>query len=312
MSEPVSVVICTYTDARWRLFEAAVASVEAQSAPAHEIIIVIDHNPELHARAQQTWPDHVVIENAHGRGLSGARNSGVERASGTVIAFLDDDAAAEPDWLARLCAPFGDPMVAAVGGGVVPDWSAGAPGWFPNEFLWVVGCSYTGLPAAEGTPIRNPIGANMAFRKDVLDAAGAFREEIGRVGALPVGCEETEVSIRARRLGYEIVYVPSARVHHVVPADRGTWSYFRRRCLSEGRSKAVVARFVGSDEALASERSYATRTLPLGVLRALGDGVRGPQRGAALGRAGAIVAGLTVTTAGYLEGKLRRRSTATI
>jgi hypothetical protein len=69
----------------------------------------------------------------------------------------------------------------------------------PEEFDWVVGCSYRGLPAGEAL-IRNPIGSSMSLRRQAAVEAGGFRPEVGRVGTFPVGCEETELAIRLRRL----------------------------------------------------------------------------------------------------------------
>src|SRR5919202_688038 len=92
----VSVVICAYTEARWDDLVAAVESVQCQTAPPPEIVVVIDHNPGLLARVCRHIPGVVVIENREPRGLSGARNSGLATAQGAVIAFLDDDAVAEP------------------------------------------------------------------------------------------------------------------------------------------------------------------------------------------------------------------------
>ena len=93
-----------------------------------------------------------------------------------------------------------------------------------------------------------------------------------------------------------------AKIWHYVSDGRCTVSYFLSRCYAEGISKARVTASVGSGEGLAVERSYATRTLPLGVVRGLGDLGRGDVAG--LGRALAIIAGLGVTAAGYLRGKV--------
>lgn len=87
-----------------------------------------------------------------------------------------------------------------------------------------------------------------------------------------------------------------------MPPQRLTWRYFRARCFAEGLSKAQVAARVGSERALASERTYARRVLPRGVARGLGDARRGDL--AALGRAAAIIAGLGTTSAGYARGRL--------
>src|SRR5262245_28282171 len=141
MTDTVSVVLCAYTEARWNDLVEAVASVQSQTLPAYEIIVAVDHNTRLAARAQQHMPGVVVVENCESRGLSGTRNSGVAAARGTHVAFLDDDALAAPDWLARLSVAFANPRVAGTGGAIEPLWLGGRPIWFPPEFDWVVGCT---------------------------------------------------------------------------------------------------------------------------------------------------------------------------
>ena len=143
----------------------------------------------------------------------------------------------------------------------------------------------------------------MAFRREVLERVGGFVEGIGRIGRLPFGCEETEVSIRASAAtGGTIMHIPDAAVEHRVSADRATWRYYMRRCWSEGVSKALVSRSVGSGPALASERDYVFRALPSGVWRELTRACRGEPAG--LARLCAICAGLLITIAGYLFGRV--------
>ena len=302
----ISVVICAYTEDRWNDLVEAVASVEAQSLAARETIVVIDHNPEMLERVRRELSGVVAVENSEQRGLSGARNGGIAVAKGEVIAFIDDDALANPDWLERLAEAYRDQRVIGVGGAVDALWLEGRPRAFPEEFDWIVGCTYRGLPEVT-SPVRNPIGANMSFRADVFERVGTFTSGIGRVGTRPVGCEETEFGIRATRGRPEeiVLYEPRARVRHRVPGARGRFRYFRTRCYSEGLSKALVARCAGAGDALASEWTYTLRTLPLGVLRGLGRALRGDIGG--LGRAAAIVAGLAITTVGYGVGVVRSR-----
>jgi hypothetical protein len=127
---------------------------------------------------------------------------------------------------------------------------------------------------------------------------------MGRVGTIPMGCEETDLFIRItqRWPHARIVYEPQARVDHLVPAARLSWSYFRSRCFAEGLSKAMVAGRLGAEDALASERSYVLRVLPLGMARGVADAWRGD--GGALRRSLAIAAGLALTTAGYVQGRI--------
>jgi GT2 family glycosyltransferase len=309
----ITVVICAYTEQRWPQIQGAVNSVLRQEVAADQLVLVIDHNPALLERARATYPKLVVVPNAGPRGLSGARNTGVSSASGEVIAFLDDDAVAEPDWLARMTMHYDDPRVLAVGGSAAPDWVGPRPRWLPSEFDWVVGCSFTGQPSA-ATPVRNLIGCNMSFRRGALDDAGRFDPALGRVGKVPAGCEETELCIRLRQRRPDgvVLYEPAASVRHRVPSDRGTWSYFRSRCFSEGRSKAVVARLVGAGAALSAERDYTRRVLPRGVWRGLLEASARRDLGGLM-RSGAIVAGLLTTAAGYLScrvGMARRGAAA--
>ena len=306
----VTVVVCVYTERRWPQIVRAVGSVLAQDRPAAQVVVVVDHNPALLERVRATFPELTVVASTGPRGLSAARNTGLARAIGEIVAFLDDDAEAEPDWLARLLPHYQDERVLAVGGHAVPAWEEERPRWLPPEFDWVVGCSFTGQPT-EVAPVRNVIGCNMSFRRSVLERTAGFDPALGRVGRTPVGCEETELCIRVRRLEPEgmVLYEPAAQVRHRVTVDRATWRYFRQRCFSEGRSKAVVARLVGSDAGLATERAYTRRTLPAGVRRGLRQ-VRAGDRGGLL-RSGAIVAGLLVTAAGYLSAQALRASQAT-
>lgn len=302
----ISIVICAYTEKRWEDLTAAVTSVLKQTWQPSEIILVIDHNIALYERANQTFTQQCaslkVVENVNMRGLSGARNTGITASTGDIIAFIDEDAMAAPDWLARIAAAYTDPEMMAVGGSIAPQWMTGKPNWFPDEFNWVVGCTYRGMPETRAS-IRNLIGCNMSIRRSVFDAVGGFRSGIGRVGTLPVGCEETELCIRARQQlpDYTIIYDPEIRVYnHRVPASRAKWRYFWSRCYAEGISKALVSQFVGQRDSLASELRYTLRTLPNGVLRGLSDALHGDVSG--LGRSFAIMSGLALTVCGFAVG----------
>ncbi|MFF0792486.1 glycosyltransferase family 2 protein [Streptomyces spiralis] len=312
MSGPgISVVICVYTEDRWEDILAAVSSVRAQSRPALETLLVVDHNPALLERLAGEYKaaeDVRVLANAGPRGLSAGRNTGIAASSGEVIAFLDDDAVAERDWLRRFAEAYADPRVMAVGGRTMPVWASGRrPAWFPEEFDWVVGCTYRGLPPGR-VPVRNVLGGNASFRRTAFGAAGGFATGIGRDGdKRPLGCEETELCIRLTRARPDAVLLIDDRavIHHRVPGARERFRYFRTRTYAEGLSKALVARSVGADKGLESERRYTTRVLPAGVARGLRDALLARPGGA--GRAGAIVAGVLTAAGGYAVGSVRAR-----
>lgn len=301
-----SVIICTYSQDRCQSLLAAVQSVQAQTLRPDQVIVVVDHNEELMRFLVERLPEAVeVVSNDEARGLAGARNAGIHRASGEVVVFLDDDAEADPLWLRTLVGQFGDPSVAGTGGRVVPDWPMAArPQWFPPEFDWVVGCSYRGLPDVVA-PVRNPIGASMAMRRSLFERIGGFDTAMGRMKAVPLGCEETELAIRARHqlVGAEFLYVPDATVTHKVGGERARPRYFFSRCFAEGLSKAALTKRAGSGPALSSERRYLTVTLPRGVRSNLLRACRGELAGVV--RAAMIVVGVCIVAVGFFVGRIR-------
>src|ERR1700749_1859486 len=178
MAEPhsdlgVTVVICCYTERRWEQTCAAVKSVLGQDPEPAQLLLVVDSNPDMAARAQRELTGVTVLENDGPPGLSGARNTGLEAATQPITAFLDDDAEARPGWIAALIEPYDRDNVVATGGGVQRVGPELPPPWMPPEFYWVVGCSYLGLPESV-SEVRNPIGANMSMLTRAAVDAGGF------------------------------------------------------------------------------------------------------------------------------------------
>ena len=296
-----TVVICAYSLGRWDELAESVESVLTQSHPAQELLVVIDHCDVLLTRVRAEFPEIRVIASERGRGTSAARNTGLRHATTPVVAFLDDDAWADPDWLAALAPWYDDPNTMGVGGHIEPRWEGERPSWFPPELLWVVGGTHLGTPTTVA-PVRNFFGSNMSFRREALGAVGGFREEMGRIGRARWTCEETEAAILVSqsRPGSVLLHVPEARVEHQARHMYTTWRYLIQRCWVEGRAKALVSQHVGRTAGLASERTYVTRVLPAGVARGVWDAVRGDVAG--LARSAAIVLGLSVTTVSYVYG----------
>lgn len=299
----MAAVVCCYTMQRWDDTVAAVESLRTQQRALQRIVVVVDHNDELLARCRERWPEGqtgvTVLANEGRQGLSDGRNTGLRATDCDVVAFLDDDAAAEPDWSARLADCYANPALGDVlgaGGYIEPDWPGGAaPTWWPRSFDWVVGCSYVGLPTRR-TTVRNVIGANMSLRRDVALEVGGFNPSMGRVGKTPLGGEETEMYIRAAAAqpGSRVVYEPAARVRHHVTPERATLRYFVSRCYGEGLTKAALSGITRSSAALSSESAYATKVLPLEFARGLVSG--DPRRGLS------VALGLGVTCVGYARG----------
>ena len=301
-----TVIVCAYTVDRWALTERCLEAVLAQDPAPDQVVAVVDHNPDLAGLIAGRFPSIDVVANAGSPGLSSARNTGVDHARGEIVAFVDDDAEPAAGWLAGLAVAFDDPTILVAGGRAIAAWETRQPGWFPDEFLWVVGCSYRGQPSSGD--VRNPLGCNMAFRRSVFDRVGGFDLTVGRVGTLPIGGEETELCLRVRRLipGGRIVLVEGAEVRHVVPASRARFEYFVRRCFYEGLSKAVL-HGLADGRALATEGNYVLGTLTRAVGRRLRRVATLDRPLESIAGIGATVIGATGASVGYVVGRLRWR-----
>lgn len=318
MADSVTVVICAYTMDRWNdLRDGALAASDQlrESGREGRVLVVIDHNDDLLVKARELKGPLVdIVPNTRRKGLSGARNTAIRLVATDVVVFLDDDATPEPGWLDALLAPFDDTDVLITGGAATPEWPSHAnrPVSLPaapdgrGELDWVVGCTYEGQPTTTA-PVRNVMGCNMAFRTQVFETAGLFGEDLGRVGRVPYGCEETELCIRAtqRRPEVKVLFEPRSMVRHRVSQDRLTWGYLWRRSYAEGISKAAVTERTTRQASLSTEMAYTTRILPRGVLRELCSIPRRPLRG--LGGVFAIISALMMTGLGYIIGRIAIR-----
>jgi len=299
----VSVVICAYREDRWLQLKKSVASVEAQTSPPMEIIVCIDHNEELLQKSEEYFGKGrqagavplIVLANKYNGRLGAARNTGAEFASGEVITFLDDDAAAAADWLERLIAPYDDERVGAVGGKPLPVFEVRRPRWFPYEFDWVLGCAYRGLPLTRG-PSKRLIGANMSARRSALQEVGGFHTDHQ---------DDMDMCQRIAYAQYRILYEPLAIVHHSVPAARTTWHYFWRKCYNANKGKVEVFANMQEAASLSAELTFVARALTIGVLVEIRHVIRGDMYGFA--RVGAMIAGIAIAGLGHLSGKLRLR-----
>jgi GT2 family glycosyltransferase len=303
----VSIVIPTHSEQRWNALVRTIASARSQTYAPAEIVVVVDHNPALYRRARRDLAGVTVLENLYAQGVSGNRNTGAFHTSTSLIAFLDDDTVACPEWLEYLVqAVAADPAVVGAGGGIDPAWEGARPTWMPEEFLWAVGGSYAGMPTTTA-PIRNVWSASMIVRRDTFLSVGGFRTGFGKLGNRNRP-EDTELCLRMSALaGGHWMYVPAAVIRHEVPANRSTFGFFLRRCYAEGRGKVAMAGLLDGSQSLGSERDYL-RSLPRAVLRNLVAATRGRGAHYAL-KAGGVLAGVAAAGfGGVVETVAARRS----
>ncbi len=250
----VSVIVSTYTKKRTNDVLKCLESLESQELIPDEILLVLDPDDELVKHYKKACRDYKVkIVKSEGYGLSKARNTGVRMSKGDIIAFIDDDAWADKLWLKSIIKNFEDSDVYGVGGRIVPAFDGKRPKWLPEELDWVVGCTYKGMPENRAE-IRNPIGANMAFRREAFEEIGLFRSEVGRYGNKLLSGEEAEFAMRLKKLkpNVKIIYEPSAIVYHRVPKNKTKLGYVLRRAYYEGFSKALLSK----EYSLKNEANY--------------------------------------------------------
>lgn len=291
----ISVVMACHTEERLAHIEAALASLERQTLRPSAVIVAVDNNERLAEllRAKFEWIT-VVVNDSH-RGASTTRNCGVRVVATEYTAIFDDDEVADPNWLYELTRPLADPGVVGTGGRYQAVWESGEPFWFPEEFGWVVGHSYRGLPTATA-PVRNVWSGNMAMRTETYRKVGGFRTDFGKGATFKhATVEDTDICIRMGIAdGGRWMYVPSAVVDHIVPPSRSSLRYFASRCFAEGRGKALLGRNLGPASAIGTERDYAWKTVGAALAR-LGR----PSR-VALAQCLAITLGLAGALSGYL------------
>ncbi len=262
----IAVVVATCD--RFDALAGCLAALGEQTLPeAAREIVVIDNSQDGVARARfraaRRLPPQTRFVVADRPGLSRARNRGVGETSAEIVAFIDDDARAEPAWLAQLLAGFAAAPEAGVAGGpVAPIWQGEPPAWlgaWHEGFLSLVDRGPVARDLAAGEWLA---GANIAFRRAALLQAGGFDEALGRQPGTLLGNEEIAAVERIRSAGHAIRYLPGARVGHVVPAERLTHGWMRRRIAWQAVSD-LIAEAARSGDGRAPQRSVAALWQPI-------------------------------------------------
>lgn len=236
-------------------FRGAAENVTSQSYDDTEMVVVVDGTDEVRDRVVEDYGDHedVVIHcNDENVGLLESRNTGAELASGDVVAFIDDDAVADKEWVAELVRGYEEQNALAVGGKMVGDWVAGQPSFLPKEFYWLVGVTHRGFADGEGW-VRNTFGSNISFDRETFLELNGFDTEIGgRQGDANLQAGETELCARLdAEYGEQVWYNPDAVVAHKVFEYRTEFWWMVDRAFWQGYSKRAMDTLVpesGRDE----------------------------------------------------------------
>jgi GT2 family glycosyltransferase len=206
----ISVVVCSFNGSR--TIGETLEHLTKLNYPDYEVIVVNDGSTDSTEEIARRYEDIHLITVPNG-GLSRARNLGMNAAIGQIVAYIDDDAYPDPDWLRYLAHTFLSNDFAGVGGpnlpppedGEIADCVAAAPGGPAHVLLTD--------KVAEHIP-----GCNMAFRRDNLREIGGFDPRFRVAG------DDVDVCWRLQARGWQLGFHPSAVVwHHRRPSIRTYW-----------------------------------------------------------------------------------------
>lgn len=197
--------------------------LEMQEPRPDQIIVVDASKDDKTAVVVAEFPGVLYLRNDNGFGrMTASRNIGLKQSIGDIIAYVDDDAFAHPGWLAALLSAYTAPEIGAVGGRALNN--------APDEATRNVDKigKVTSHGDLEGNfaadpgkiiPVEHIIGCNMSFRRAVLARLGGFREDFPGISGI---CEDTDMSLRVRRVGYTILFNPASVVDHIAaPQAKG-------------------------------------------------------------------------------------------
>lgn len=243
----VSVAVCTYNRASFLID--ALASLRDQVFDHGRIeIVVIDNGSE--DSTVQVVENHQAISDIRThlyfsptKSLSAARNVALDKFSGDIICFLDDDAQATPTWISELVSFFEsdkEGIIGAIGGRVEPLWEVEPSVFNSGMFRGMYSlCDYSPV-ACEMVPPHVPTGVNFAVRRRAVASVGRFNTKLGRKGELLLSGEETVFLESIRSSGFLLYYVPSMVVYHFVSKERLTENWVLQRATWGGKTHAIM------------------------------------------------------------------------
>ena len=239
----ITVIVCTYN--RHETLVKTLESIAALKIPesmAWEVLVVDNNSTDKTREAIESFcckdPARFTYLFEQQQGLSHARNTAIRAARGDILAFTDDDAIVEPDWLINLTSALYDGEWVGAGGRIIPVWPRALPSWLSTNDPFTMGAFVAfDLGTQAGRLTHPPYGANMAFRRHVFEKYGDFRVDLGRTGTNLQGREDIEFANRLLANGERLRYEPGAVVHHPVPEWRMERRYVLRWSYWYGRSE---------------------------------------------------------------------------
>ncbi|HLK58711.1 MAG TPA: glycosyltransferase [Chthonomonadaceae bacterium] len=239
MGIPTSVVVITLN--RPDYVRTCLQRLQAQQPRPDQVIVVDSSQDDRTTRVVAEFPGVLYLRNENGFGrMTTSRNIALKHCTGAIIAFVDDDAFAHAGWLAALLAAYTDPKIGAVGGRALNN----QPGEEKQGVdrigrLMPYGDVQGNFAADPGAilPVDHIMGCNMSFRREVLARLGGFREDFPGISGV---CEDTDMSLRVRKMGYTILFNPAAVVDHVAAPQAIGKRFDTRYSYNAQRNRLVM------------------------------------------------------------------------
>ena len=241
----ISVIVCTYNRAHYLSDTLTHLLRQDLSYNKFEVIVINNNSTDdtenictQFTQNNPSFPFVYLVETA--QGLSYARNLGIKEAQGDVVTFIDDDAFAQPDFVKNIEVHFTThPQTIAIGGKIIPKYEEETPPWMSKHLLPLVAALDMGEEVKHFPIGKFPIGANMSFRKEVFTTFGEFNINLGRKSNILEGSEEKDLFFRLMKSDSNIIYLPQAIVHHIIPAKRVSFSYIKDQAIGIGKSESI-------------------------------------------------------------------------
>lgn len=292
-----SVSVVVVSQGRETLLARCLKALSQQQRVRAEVIVVTS-DPAIEYLSEKGWTDRVKVVRMNGENISVARNRGIDEASGDVVAFIDDDAVAEPGWLYYLLQPFAGTDVDAASG-----FTLGRNGFsfqWKAETIDAVGVSHPlVVPEDKITVLTSKpqraikiIGTNMAVRRETLLALKGFDPRYRFY------LDDSDLAMRLAARLAKVAIVPMARVHHAfAPSRRRSAQRVPTTLYEIGASQSVFMKEHLRPDLLQSAEQDFQRTQKQRLLKHMQTGALGPEE----------VSFLMVTLAdGLLDGRSRR------
>jgi glycosyltransferase involved in cell wall biosynthesis len=247
----ISAIICTHN--REQYLGLAIDSLLQQDFSDFEIIVVDNASTDRTRQVVESRLPNPELRYIYEPvpGLSVARNTGAKNSQSPIIAYLDDDAIATPQWLRVLYSAYENhPKLAIAGGKVTLIWPEKIipPPWLSDNLAGNLGEYNLGDQWVEiKNPGLTPRGLNYSIRRSFLEKIGGFDVNLGRVGKRLLSNEELQMTELALQQGWQVAYVPEALVAHHVAPERVNRAWFMERGWWQGISECYREQLAGRD-----------------------------------------------------------------